>query len=292
MIIHNMKLFFGILLSVAIGSGAVSAENPYRPATHVETAYYEQVMTSLTKAVADGPPGWEVTSRQGMEPLSQVALGVEKAPLVVSYHVTWQDTPRIVEAEDKLGVRLIAEQEHPKPNPERDALADRSEELTVQLEAAEAQEDMTKVWEVQKQLDSVKRKLNAIYTREDEERNQLIRSMQPRDVTLRLTMIVNQTDYLFTEPAVKEKPVAGSYCYRTPGDYTPGLTWREGKACVFLGKGWDFLPKGGGMKYTFTRGLPHTVAQNVIVIVQADPARTQAFLDGMDWRGLKKLIGK
>jgi hypothetical protein len=114
--------------------------------------------------------------------------------------------------------------------------------------------------------------------------------MSARDVSIKVSIQVNEFSHGLYESVVLDAPVAGGLTYRSQGEWTKDNGWREGTTYVFLGKGWQMKTDGGTIETKAQKGIPPTAVQTIFVWVQADPARAKQVLEKIDWNALKKLI--
>ncbi len=120
---------------------------------------------------------------------------------------------------------------------------------------------------------------------------QMAKGLDPPDVSVRVSVMVNHFYESIPKDAARQEPVAGGISWRTQSKDAQG-SWREGTTWVFLGPGWKLVEGPGPYMETVPpKNAPALAVQNIVVKIQADPARAKGILAKIDWAALKKLIG-
>ena len=121
----------------------------------------------------------------------------------------------------------------------------------------------------------------------------LQKKMSPRDVKVRIDIAANLTSQGIYEKVAPAAAIAGGLVYRSQGGYRSS-DWNEGSTYVFFGKNWKMTSSSSSGTYIdFNPEKPMTsspVVRNIVVRIQADPARGQQYIEKIDWEALKKLI--
>jgi hypothetical protein len=176
-------------------------------------------------------------------------------------------------------------------NPEYIKLTEQTSILAKELGDAAGKNDQATVARIQKELETNAKNIHVITDAIDKESDNTMEKMSARDVSIKVSIQVNNLSLGLYEPVSQDAPVAGGLTYRSQGVWTKDNGWREGTTYIFLGKGWKMKTDGGtSIDTKAQQGVPSTAVQAIIVWVQADPARTKQVLEKIDWNALKKLI--
>lgn len=232
-------IWFLMLLCLLICS-LTFADGDTRRATQAEKELNITVLQSFAKTIPPGPDGWEKTAMTDIKDIQYVPD--IKLPLRIEYHIAWQDTKRIQEANIKLQEELIKLAQKPG------------------------------------------------FTGEGVEEMQ--QKMEPHDVEVRIDISANLTSQGIYEKVIPAPAIAGGLVYRSQGGNRSG--WKEGSTYIFFGKGWKMTSStSSGTYIDFKPEKPMTTeaaVRNIVVHIQADPARSQQIIQKIDWDALKKLI--
>jgi hypothetical protein len=287
------KTLFSILvviMNVMLISSLVFADGETRKATQKEKDFYRMVMETLIKSLPAGPEGWGEEKNQFAE-LEYVAPNCEKYPFRVSYGASWNDFTRKQAADEEIQKVLAPKMVSNISNPEYKKLTEQNDKLAKEFGDAVGKNDKTTVERLQKEMDALSKKFQAITDANDKESDSIMEKMSARDVSIKVSIQVNNLSEGLNESVVQDAPVAGCLTYRSQGRWTKENGWLEGTTYVLLGKGWQLKTDGGTSIETKERkGIPSTTVQAIIVWVQADPARAKQVLEKIDWSALKKLI--
>ncbi|MGA3286881.1 MAG: hypothetical protein ABSD46_05625 [Bacteroidota bacterium] len=279
-----------VIMNVMIISSLVFADGETRKATQKEKDFYRMVMETLIKALPAGPEGWGEEKNQFAE-LEFVAPNCEKYPFRVSHGASWNDFTRRQAADDEIQKVLGPKMMSNVSDPEYKKLIEQNDKLAKEFGAALGKNDKPTVERLQKEMEENSKKLQVILDANDKEFDGIMEKMSARDVSIKVSIQVNEFSLGLNESVVQDAPVAGCLTYRSPGEWTKNNGWREGTTYVLIGKGWQLKTDGGTYIETKERnGIPSTAVQTIIVWVQADPARTKQVLEKIDWNVLKKLI--
>ena len=269
------------------------ADGPTRPATPTEKAYYDRVMAVLAKAIPAQPPtGWVETDRTEPRTPQYLSEGIGEDPMGLEYHAGWSDVPRAQAAQAaqaQAGAEVLRRQMAAKTTAAQEK---RMQELADQLGKAMERGDRTQEERIQKELERDGEELGQIYGQREAEIRAAMKRHQVQDVEAGVSLLVNSAVVEFMERVTPEPPVAGLTVYRQEGEDNPQQGWREGYSWVFLGAGWKLMREGDHqfMEFQPKTGVPHTTVQNLVVRIQAAPARARALLAAIDWAALKALV--
>jgi hypothetical protein len=223
--------------------------------------------------------------------LELVTPDCEKYPFRVAHGASWADDTRKQAADEEmqkvLGPKMISN----SSNPELKKMMEQNDKLAKEFADAAGRNDKPTVERLQKEMEELSKKFQAIIDANDKEYDGIMEKMSARDVSIKVSIQVNEFSQGLYESVVQDAPVAGCLTYRSQGEWTKDNGWREGTTYVFLGKGWQLKTDGGTYIETKAqKGIPSTAVQTIIVWVQADPARAKQILKKIDWNVLKKLI--
>jgi hypothetical protein len=287
------KQFFSIfvaVMSVMVTSLLVFADGETRKATQKEKDFYRMVMETLIKTLPAGPEEWSGEKSQFTE-LESVTQDCEKYPFRITYGASWTDDARKQAADDEIQKVLAPKMMRNTSNPEYKKLIEHGEKLAKEFGDAVGKNDKSAIERLQKEMESNSKKLQVILDANDKEFDSIMEKMSARDVSVKVSIQVNEFSHGLYESVVLNAPVAGCLTYRSQGVWTKDNGWREGTTYVFLGKGWQMKTDGGtSIETKAQNGIPSTAVQNIFVSVQADPARAKQVLEKIDWNALKKLI--
>lgn len=287
------KTLFSILvvvMNVMLISTLVFADGETRKATQKEKDFYRMVMETLIKALPAGPEGWSEEKNQFVE-LELVTPDCEKYPFRVNYGASWSDDTRKQAADEEMQKGLASKMMNNTSNPEYIKLSERNEKLAKELGDAAGKSDKPTVDRLQKEMETNAKKIQDITDAYNKECDGIMEKMSARDVSIKVSIQVNEFSRALYETVVQDAPVAGGLTYRSQGVWTKDNGWREGTTYVFLGKGWQMKTDGGtSIETKEQKGIPSTTVQTIFVCVQADPARAKQVLEKIDWNALKKLI--
>jgi hypothetical protein len=277
-------------MSVMVISSLVFADGETRKATQKEKDFYRMVMETLIKAFPAGPEGWSEEKNQ-FEELELVTPDCEKYPFRISYGASWTDDARKQAADEEIQKVLGPKMMRNASNPEYIKLTEQTNILGKELGDAAGKNDNPTVERLQKELETNAKKIQAITDANDKESDSIMEKMSARDVSIKISIQVNEFSRALYETVIQDAPVAGCLTYRSQGEWTKDNGWREGTTYVFLGKGWYLKADGGtSIETKAQNGIPSTTVQTIFVSVQADPARAKQVLEKIDWNALKKLI--
>ena len=279
-----------VIMNVMFISSLVFADGETRKATQKEKDFYRMVMETLIKALPAGPEGWGEEKNQFAE-LELVTPDCEKYPFRVSYGASWNDDTRRQTADEEIQKVLEPKMMSNTSNPELKKLSEQNDKLAKEFGDAAGKNDKPTVERLQKEMEALSKKFQAIIDANDKEYDGIREKMSARDVSIKVSIQVNEFSQGLYESVVQDAPVAGCLTYRSQGEWTKDNGWREGTTYVFLGKGWQLKTDGGTYIETKAqKGIPSIAVQTIIVWVQADPARAKQVLEKIDWNVLKKLI--
>jgi hypothetical protein len=237
-----------------------------------------------------GPEGWSEEKNQ-FEELELVTPDCEKYPFRVSYGASWDDVTRKQEVDEEIQKVLAPKMLSNISNPEYKKLTEHGEKLTKEFGDAVGRSDKPAIERLQIEMESNTKKLKVILDANDKEFDGILEKMSARDVSVKVSMQVNEFSHGLYETVVLNAPLAGCLTYRSQGEWTKNNGWREGTTYVFVGKGWQMKSDGGTyIETNVQKGIPSTAVQTISVSVQADPARAKQVLEKIDWSALKKLI--
>lgn len=279
--------FMGIMLLICLFNALGMADGDSRLATAQERNYHQSILNTLAKSLPPGPAGWNPTDQTPIEALERVGVGAEKSPFGVDYSIGWLDSKRKDDADEKVQQELLKLSD-PTQNPNYQALMKEKERIADEIGQAAAKNDLTRVQQLQKQLDAIDAKLEAFYQNLDQQRERIIAQWEAHDVVLNAGITTNDFYLHFYNSFKPEPSIGGGLVYRTLSKHTKENGWVEGTTYVFLGKGW--VLKGDHLEATPNKALPYLSVQTVIVAVQGDPARAKRYLEGVNWGALKGLI--
>lgn len=105
---HQTKVVF-ILLTIFsfLVCSLAFADGDSRVATTAEKEFNKVILNAFAKAVPPGPEGWEKTGDSTEISELKVVYTAEKQPLRIEYHIVWQDTKRMREAQELLNQELM-----------------------------------------------------------------------------------------------------------------------------------------------------------------------------------------
>jgi hypothetical protein len=106
---NRIRIFSRALIALAVLGvliGVIFADGDSRKATPAEKEFNKTVLGAIAKAVAVDPAGWEKTGGTTLEELKVVYTDAN-VPLRLEYHLEWQDTKRIMEAEAKYAEEIM-----------------------------------------------------------------------------------------------------------------------------------------------------------------------------------------
>jgi seryl-tRNA synthetase len=279
-----------VIMSVLLISSLVFADGDTRKATQKEKDFYRMVMETFTKALPAGPEGWSEEKNQFTE-LELVTPDCEKYPFRVNHGASWTDDTRKQAADEEmqkvLGPKMISN----SSNPELKKLMEQNDKLAKEFGDAVGKNDKPTVERLQKEMDALSKKFQAITDANDKESDSIMEKMSARDVSIKVSIQVNNLSEGLNESVVQEAPVAGCLTYRSQGRWAKENGWLEGTTYVLLGKGWQLKTDGG--TYIETKAqkeIPSTAVQTILISVQADTARAKKVLEKINWNALKKLI--
>jgi hypothetical protein len=286
----SLLSILAVIMNVLLISSLVFADGETRKATQKEKDFYRMVMETLIKALPAGPEGWSEEKNQFTE-LELVTPGCEKFPFRVDHGLSWNDVTRKQEADEKIQKVLAPKMMSNTSNPEYKILTDHGEKLAKEFGEAVGKNDKTTIERLQNEMELNTKKLKVILDANDKEFNDIMEKMSARDVSIKVSIQVNEFSYGLYETVVQAASVAAGLTYRSQGEWTKNNGWNEGTTFVFLGKGWQLKTDGG--TYIVTKAqkeIPSTAVQTISVSVQADPVRAKQVLEKIDWNALKKLI--
>jgi hypothetical protein len=279
-----------VIMNVLLISSLVFADGDTRKATQKEKDFYRIVMNTLIKAIPAGPEGWSEEKNQ-FEELELVTPDCEKYPFRVSYGISWNDVLRKQAADEEIQTVLAPKMVSNVSNPEYKMLTEHSEKLAKEFGDAVGKNDKPAIERLQKEMESNTKKLKVILDANDKEFDGILEKMSARDVSVKVSIQVNEFSLGLYETVVPDAAVAGCLTYRSQGEWTKNNGWREGTTYIFLGKGWQLKTDGGTYIETKAqKGIPSTAVQTISVSVQAEPVRAKQVLEKIDWSALKKLI--
>jgi hypothetical protein len=170
-------------------------------------------------------------------------------------------------------------------------LTDQGEKLAKEFGDAVGRNDKPAIERLQMEMESNTKKLKVILDANDKEFDGIMEKMSARDVSIKVSIQVNEFSHGLVETVIPDAAVAGCLTYRSQGEWTKNNGWRDGTTYVFLGKGWQLKSDGGSYIETKAlKGIPSTAVQTLSVSIQADSARAKQVLEKIDWTALKKLI--
>jgi len=287
---HLFFLILTVIMNVMLISSLVFADGETRKATQKEKDFYKMVMETLIKALPAGPEGWGEEKNQFTE-LEFVAPGCEKYPFQVFYGASWNDFTRKQVADDEIQKVLAPIMMSNASNPEYKKLIEQNDKLAKEFGEAAGKNDQPAVERIQHEMETNTKKIQIVLDANDKESDGIMKKLSARDVSIKVSMQVNEFSHGLEESVIQDAPVAGYLTYRSQGEWTKGNGWCEGTTYVFLGKGWQMKVDGGTSIETKERnGITSTTVQTIIVSVQADPARAREVLEKIDWNLMKKLI--
>lgn len=289
----GMLVFLTALL-ILIGNSLSFADGEGRPATPKEKAFYKWVMTVFDKSLPDGPSGWKLVHRSQVNELQYVGLGLEKAPFLVGYVVTWEDEARINDAVGALQ-QDINDKRLTEVGTDEAKSMECLEQLASQLDEAMNKADQVKVAKILAEIEKINTRVGAIQNSREKEEITITSKNSPHDVKLNVCLNVNDFEALLDHSAKKEAAIAGGLVMRTDSGIDGYYhTWTEGSTHVFLGGHWRVGKDGESWRVLTEpdRRLPHTTVQTIVVSVQGDPVRTRKYLEGIDWKALQGLFRK
>ncbi len=151
-------------------------------------------------------------------------------------------------------------------NPEYIKLTEQTNILAKELGDAAGKNDQPTVERLQKELETNAKNIHAITDANDKESDGIMEKASAHDVSIQVSIQVNEFSHPLYETVVKEAPVAGGLTYRSQGVWIKDNGWREGTTYVFLGKGWQMKTDGGTSIETKERkGIPSTAVQTIFV---------------------------
>jgi hypothetical protein len=279
-----------VIMNVMLISSLVFADGETRKATQKEKDFYRMVMETLIKALPAGPEGWGEEKDQFVE-LEFVAPNCEKYPFRVSYGASWNDFTRKQAADEEIQKVLAPKMMSNASNPEYKKLTEQNDKLAREFGDAAGKNDKPTVDRLLKEMETNTKKLQVILDSNDKEFDSIMEKMSARDVSIKVSIQVNEFSYGLEESVIQDAAVAGCLTYRSQGGWTKDSGWHEGTTYVVLGKGWQMKTDGGTSIETKERkGITSTAVQTILVSVQADSARAKQVLEKIEWNLLKKLI--
>ncbi|MGD1044552.1 MAG: hypothetical protein ABR936_04375 [Bacteroidota bacterium] len=279
-----------VIMNVMLISSLVFADGETRKATQKEKDFYRTVMQTLIKVLPAGPEGWSEEKNQFTE-LELVTPDCEKYPFRVSNGASWSDDTRKQAADEEMQKVLAPKMMSNASDPTYKKLTEERDKLAKEFGDALGKNDKPTVERLQSEMETNGKKIQAIIDANDKESDGIMEKMSARDVSIKVSIQVNEFSEGLNESVVQDAPVAGCLTYRSQGEWTKSNGWLEGTTYVLFGKGWHLKTDGGTSIETKERkGIPSTTVQAIIVCVQADPARAKQVLEKIDWNLLKKII--
>lgn len=282
-----------VVTLACLATGLVSvawADGESRPARENEREFCLRVLQCFAKAHPAGPRGWDMVDQTEVVAPEYLGVGAEEYPLMVTYQVSWQDTPRLRAAQEKVvntGAAIMKMQEGDQSS---QRIQERFEKLVAELAAAMEKGDYQQAQKLQIQVEEVSKKLDAVYAGREEELRGVEEAYAPHDANLEIIFTANSFGEDFPKQFKAGPTVAGLKTYRTEGEQDPHNGWQEGITSVFIGD-WRLVKDGDYSRMESSPGAeaPYDSVQTIVIQVQADEKRAAEVLAGIDWAALKGL---
>lgn len=285
---YSTFLFLTVFWTAAGIANPPSGEE-LRPSTERERAFHTRMMTTIDKALPQGPIGWQVEERSSLTPPTAVDINAAWHPFAVRYTVTWIDRQRqkLAELDDRQTLKKLEKAEEERARTEA---LQRIEKLRSEKEQAYKGKNLNTAEGLEREIENltieIQQKKERMEQEDKPELNQL------RGLALRVTVEINRFSFPLVN-AVKEESVAPvpSHLYRLQAGFDGDAKWQEEAMMVFLGRKWR-MAEGitAQMQAEEPVGLPSTRAYTLIVRVQGESRRAREYLQGIDWLSLHGLL--
>lgn len=279
------KRWLMALAVLALAAGPCYGDGDGRLATAEERDFYRATQELLAAALpADVPEGWEITDQTEPEELGLVPTSA--MPMQVEYGLVWSNVARQRQAEEQALTEISAAAE---TTPVSEAQIAEYEAMATKIAEAAAIGDDATVRQLQPQLEAQAEAINRALATVDEKIKAINRSAKTRDSQVSIRIIGNLLS-LPLEAESKRTEIAGYPAFRRDGFHDSQGEWHEAVTWVFLGRGWH-APPGAGV-YRFATGEAPSPAslQTVVVMIEADPARTETIAATIDWPSLQAAL--
>lgn len=267
------------------------ADGESRQALPNEREFYVRVLDCFAKAHPAGPEGWDLVDQTEVVAPDYMGVGAEEAPLMVAYQVSWQDTPRLEEAQAKVisdGVEILKKQEDDQSSKK---IQEQFEKLVAEMATAMEKGDYQRAQVLQRQAEEVSQRLDAVYAGRERQLRGVEEAYAPHDAKLEIILTANSFSESFARPAEPIETVEGLQVFRGEGEQDPHNGWQEGVTTIFIGD-WRVIEEEGGvfMEAEPDSEAPYDAVQTVVVQVQADAKRAAEVVAAIDWVALKGLL--
>jgi hypothetical protein len=267
------------------------ADGDSRAATPAESDFHQKVQSVLDQALPPVPQGWTPGDRTAITPLKYVSTGIGKDPMGVEFHFEARDQQKIDEAQQKAGVvyETLGKSYGAESQKITAEVQKKMADLSKQMEDAINKGDMATFQSLTKELEAAQAPAKALGDAMNKELSEKMAVIRAKDAHLRATLRINAYD-LRLDAFAAENPVAGypAYWKTYPPDQQDEF---EGEWLVFAGA-WKSIDQDGTPTMTpaWNLALPHTTAQNLLVIVRSDKGRGRRFLESITWDRIAGLL--
>jgi hypothetical protein len=283
-------MVYGIPFLLTLSILQLYSKDQTRPPTSAEKEYYEKVLKTVSKALPDGPAGWQVEEMTGIKPLKRVLLGQEKIPFPVQYFKIWCDPLRKRQMEKAM-------EDEKRQLLKSSELGERADfmvnlnALTAQIQEANERGDRSQAQSLQGQYDRAVSQPEQL-RRDEKEEKKIELEAASRFGRLQVTVDVNRfVQAIKNGSMVTSDRLPGMIMVLTEPGFNSDGEWQEGTRYIFAGKGWQFFEgESGGVQTVMPIGVSHTAVYSIIISVQAEEYIAQKFIDNVDWNSLKSLL--
>ncbi len=279
------------LCAVLRATAAPAAES--RVPTQQEQDFYASfvvpALTVIKRALPPAPDGWVREGETVIDERSPVVSGDDLANFHFTYTVTYRRTVGVQEETAKLEA---ASAEITKRN--TDAAEARLKELSKKktetekaVKKAQQQKETGRERKLRKQLDEIKKSIDAVQEDRDRRIREETDPLLVRDATMAVHVTVNEQSAEYPDLKAFTRPKA-AFALRRDGERQGASGWTEGRTVILYGD-WQEV-KNNSFRLRMEQRPLSSRAQSIRIAINGDRARTEQLLKKTDMRSILDLM--
>ncbi len=272
-----------VVAVVALVGAAAFADGDTRQATPGEIACAGKTLGVLCGAIPPPPSGWTVSHKSDAQP-PRFLSGNTPRPMELVCEQSWENRSKKQQAQTDAMTAMG----NVKPDKAADASAEAAEkrfnDVMAKLTAASQKGDQAAIQKLQPEMQAASKAYQDAMMAKSKPMLDAAAKGQASDADAKVRIEVNAR-YEYLQVTGQEPAGPGLTGYRVKGsDRAPGATW------VFLGP-WQISKDGSSTRFQVPPlSGPSCKIVTVRVTVEADPARTKAILEKINWAALQGLL--
>ena len=290
--VKMIKNVFWTGLMVFISISTVFADGDSRRATPLEKTWALKISTAFEAALPKGPEGWSRVGKSDLKPPETVVQGQETFPMRVDYFIKWQDDKKINASKVEMDQQLTKMAKNLSPDAKMKAYTAEMDKLAKEFGKAIEAKDNAKAEALNKEMEEIGKRFNEQASGKNQAIEQQIRDMTPHDVELRVSLSANVFYQGFVRIPSEQTVLEGCPVIRVADEADTTQGWHEGTTYVFVGN-FKYVRKDNTafMEAEKLPGKPHTQVQAVVIEVRGEKARARGFIQQMNLKAIKALLG-